>query len=131
MDCLFCKIIRNEIPSITIYEDDNIKVFLDVNPATNGHTLVVPKKHYNNFLEVDNDLMTHMYNVIKKLYAIYKEKLHCEGLTICHNTEYGQEIKHFHIHFIPRYHNDKVDLVSNKELLNNLEEIQKRLSNEK
>jgi histidine triad (HIT) family protein len=129
MDCLFCKIIRNETPCITIYEDDDVKAFLDINPATNGHTLVVPKKHFDNFLEVDDALILHMNNVIKKLYTIYKEKLHCEGLTICHNTDYGQAIKHFHIHFIPRYNNDKVDLVSNKELLNNLEEIQKRLSN--
>ena len=69
-----------------------------------------------------------MNDVIKKLYPIYQEKLHCEGLTICHNTDYGQEIKHFHIHFIPRYKNDEVKHLSNKEMLLNLDEIKKMLT---
>ena len=129
MDCLFCKIINNEIPSKTIYEDDQVKVFLDINPTTNGHALIVPKKHCKDFLEADDELIIHMNKIIKKLYNLYKEKLNCDGLTICHNTDYGQEVKHFHIHFIPRYKSDDVKIISNKELLNDLEDIQKRLSN--
>lgn len=127
MDCLFCKIIEGIIPSEVIYEDDIVKVFLDINPTTNGDSLIVPKKHFKDFREVPNDLLNHMNDVIKKLYPIYQEKLHCEGLTICHNTDYGQEIKHFHIHFIPRYKNDEVKHLSNKDILLNLDEIKKML----
>ncbi len=127
MDCLFCKIIKKEIPSEIIYEDDLVMVFLDINPTTNGDSLIVPKKHYTDFREVDNDLLNHMNEVIKKLYPIYQEKLHCDGLTICHNTDYGQEIKHFHIHFIPRYTNDEVKHISNKEKLLDIKEINELL----
>lgn len=123
MDCLFCKIINGEIPSETVYEDDLVKVFLDIAPTTNGDALIVPKKHFKDFLEVDNDTLSHMNGVIKKLYPIFKEKLNCEGLTVCHNTEYGQEIKHFHIHFIPRYSNDEVKYLSNKEIIKDIKEI--------
>lgn len=123
MDCLFCKIINNEIGSITIYEDDIAKVFLDINPTTNGDTLIVPKKHFKDFREVPNDILCHMEDVIKKLYPMYQEKLNCDGLTISHNTDYGQEIKHFHIHFIPRYKNDEVSHSSNKEILKDINEI--------
>lgn len=127
MDCLFCKIINNEIPSEIIYEDDIVKVFLDIRPNTNGDSLVVPKKHFKDFRDVDNETMIHMNDVIKKLYPIYKEKLHCKGLTLCHNTDLGQEIKHFHIHFIPRYANDEIKYLSNKEILLDIKEIEKIL----
>lgn len=117
MDCLFCKIISGEIPSDVIYEDDIVKVFLDIRPNTNGDSLIVPKKHYTDFREVPDETLIHMNNVIKKLYPIYCKKLNCKGLTLCHNTDYGQEIKHFHIHFIPRYENDNIEYLSNKEIL--------------
>lgn len=123
MNCLFCKIINNEISSVTIYEDEIVKAFLDINPTTNGDTLIVPKEHFKDFREVPNDVLEHMYNVIKNLYPVYQEKLHCDGLTISHNTDYGQEIKHFHIHFIPRYENDEVSHLSNKEILKDINEI--------
>ena len=123
MDCLFCKIISGEIPSEVIYEDEIVKVFLDINPNTNGDSLIVPKKHFKDFREVDDETLIHMHNVIKKLYPIYVEKLKCQGLTLCHNTDYGQEIKHFHIHFIPRYENDEIKYLSNKEILLDTKEI--------
>lgn len=127
MDCLFCKIINGDIPSETVYEDDLVKVFLDINPTTNGDSLIVPKKHFKDFREVPDEFLTHMNTVIKKLYPLYQEKLNCQGLTICHNTDYGQEIKHFHIHFIPRYKNDEVKHLSNKDILIDLKEINKKL----
>lgn len=123
MDCLFCKIINGEIPSKTIYEDELVKVFLDISPCTNGHSLIVPKEHLKDFRDVNEKLLLHIHEIINKLYPIYKEKLHCEGLTICNNTEYGQEIKHYHIHLIPRYSKDNVHLISNKQLLKDLDEI--------
>ncbi len=127
MDCLFCKIIEGSIPSEKIYEDNDVLVFLDINPTTNGDSLIIPKKHYKDFREIDNDLLNHMYNIIKKLYPIYQEKLHCDGLTISHNTDYGQDIKHFHIHFIPRYKDDEVKHFSNKEKLKDIKEIKELL----
>ena len=123
MDCLFCKIINKEIPSEIVYEDDLVMVFLDINPTTNGDSLVVPKKHYKDMRDIDNDTLIHMYDVIKKLYPIYQKKLHCDGLTISHNTDYGQDIKHFHIHFIPRYTTDEVKHLSNKDILKDIKEI--------
>lgn len=128
MNCLFCKIINNEIESKTIYEDEIVKVFLDINPTTNGDTLIIPKTHYTDFREVPNDVVCHIQDIIKKLYPLYKEKLNCDGLTISHNTDYGQEIKHFHVHFIPRYKNDEVTHHSNKDILKDIKEIHDILS---
>ena len=129
MDCLFCKIINGEIPSTTIYEDDKVKVFLDINPTTNGDTLVIPKKHFKDVMEIDNETISYMHDIIRKLYPLYQEKLHCDGLTISYNMDYGQEIKHFHIHFIPRYKNDGVKHMANKEILKDLKDIEKMLKN--
>ena len=122
-DCLFCKIIKKEIPSKIIYEDDLVLVFLDINPTTNGDTLVVPKEHYKDLLAIPNELLCHMHDIYKKLYADYKKKLNCEGLTLTTNLDYGQEIKHFHMHFIPRYQNDDIKHLSNKEILKDLDTI--------
>lgn len=123
MECLFCKIIKKEIGSVKIFEDEKVFVFLDINPTTNGDTLIIPKEHFQDFRDVPDDILNYMYGVIKKLYPIYQEKLQCDGLTISHNTDYGQEIKHFHLHFIPRYKNDEVRHLSNKDLLKDINEI--------
>lgn len=123
MDCLFCKIIKKEIPSEVIFEDEEILVFLDINPTTNGDTLIIPKKHYRDIFEVPDNLLNHINKISKKLYKLYKNKLHCQGLTLSTNLNYGQEIKHFHVHFIPRYDNDEVKHFSNKSILKDLKEI--------
>lgn len=130
-DCIFCKIINKEIPSEIIYENDKIMAFLDINPTTNGDTLIIPKKHYTNSFETPNEINIEIKELIKELYPKYKEKLKCDGLTISHNTEYGQEIKHFHVHFIPRYKNDEIKHISNKEILKNIKEIKEILNGNK
>lgn len=113
-DCLFCKIIDGSIPSYTVYEDDKVKVFLDINPNNDGHLLVIPKEHKANLYEMDDDTLIYMLNIIKeKLKPILSDKLNIDGLTISQNNDYGQEVKHFHIHVIPRYKNDKFPLASN------------------
>lgn len=127
MECLFCKIINKEIPSKIIYEDKDLIVFLDINPTTNGDTLIVPKKHYKDILEINNDTLNSINDLTRKLYPLYKEKLNCDGLTLSSNLDYGQEIKHFHIHFIPRYKDDDVKHLSNKEILKDLDEIENKL----
>ena len=113
-DCLFCKIIDGSIPSYTVYEDDKVKVFLDINPNNDGHLLVIPKEHKANLYEMDDDTLIYMLTIIKeKLKPILSDKLNIDGLTISQNNDYGQEVKHFHIHVIPRYKNDKFPLASN------------------
>ena len=108
-ECLFCKMIKGEVPTNTIYEDDKIKVFLDINPVTNGHMLVIPKTHHETIMDIDPSTISYMAEIIqKKLYPLLQEKLNVKGLTMMQNNNYGQEVPHFHIHLIPRYANDKV-----------------------
>lgn len=123
MDCLFCKIINGDIPSKTIYEDEKVKVFLDINPTTNGDMLVVPKKHYENILDIDENLIPHIHNVVKDLYSLLKDKLSIDGLTLVQNNGHGQEIKHFHLHVTPRYLNDNISHSNNKEILVGIDEV--------
>ena len=123
MDCLFCKIIEGSIPSKTIYEDELVKVFLDINTNTNGHCLIIPKKHIVTVKEVDNILTTHILEVEKKIYDLLKEKLNIKGLTIVQNNELGQEVKHYHVHLIPRYEDDNWNINFNQESLKDTDEI--------
>lgn len=128
-NCLFCNIVKGDIPSSTIYEDELIKVFLDINPNTNGDLLIIPKKHYENILDIEEEIITHSYSITKNI--IYKklvDKLNATGLTISQNNGTGQEIKHFHIHLTPRYENDEFNITSNKEILLDLKEIENKLN---
>ena len=117
MDCIFCKIINGDIPSYTIYEDEIVKIFLDVNPINNGHSLVVPKKHFTDINDIDLDTLTHIQKTVKELFKKYKENLNCDGITLVQNNEYGQEVKHYHLHIIPRYQDDNVIFKSDLEKL--------------
>ena len=109
-DCIFCKIVKKELPSKTIYEDELIKIIMNINPATNGHLLIISKEHHKNLLDTSNELITHSLDIVRNnIYPLLKEKLNCEGLTIAQNNDEGQEIKHYHIHLIPRYPNDGAD----------------------
>lgn len=127
-DCLFCKIIKGDIPSYKVYEDELCFAFLDINPSTNGHILLIPKNHYDNILDVDLEFIKHAFKIIKEiLYPLLKEKLDCDGLTISENNFYGQEIKHFHIHLTPRYENDVLEHNFNKEILEDVENIYNKL----
>lgn len=123
MDCVFCKIINGEIPSYTIYEDDIVKVLLDINPDTNGHTLIIPKKHYKNLEDIDIDTLNHINSIAKKMYKLLMEKLNCKGLTIIQNNDYGQDIKHYHMHLVPRYMDDECNLHYNKDIVKDPKEI--------
>lgn len=121
MDCLFCKIMDGSIPSYTIYEDDIVKVFLDVNPDVNGHALVVPKKHYQDLFDIDNDTLMHIIDVAKKIEPIFKEKLGSDGLCLVQNNGILQEIKHFHLHLKPGY-KGKVSKVSVEDVYNQIKD---------
>jgi len=104
-DCIFCKIIAGEIPSYTIYEDEDFKVFLDVNPASKGHALIVPKVHYANLYDIDEDVAAKAIKLAKKLAIRMTDVLGCEGFNILQNNNEtaGQTVFHFHMHLIPRY----------------------------
>lgn len=128
-DCIFCKIINGELPSKTIYEDDLIKVIMNINPNTNGHLLVLPKEHYVNIMDIKDEIVTHSLKVIREtLFPLLKERLNCEGLTIAENNELGQEIKHFHIHLIPRYPDDGADFNYDESKLDDLDKVFEKLS---
>ena len=127
-DCIFCKIIKGEIPSRTIYEDDLIAIIMNINPATNGHLLVIPKNHYENLMDTPNEIITHSMDIVReKIYPLLKKRLNCKGLTISQNNELGQEIKHYHIHLTPRYDNDLLDFNYNKDMISDLDEIFNKL----
>jgi len=127
-DCIFCKINKKEIPSYTIYEDDDFRAFLDINPITNGHTLLVPKKHYENMFELEEEMIPKIYNVAKKINEIFKEKLNSEGFTLIQNNGHGQDVKHYHLHLIPRYSHDNVRYLSNNKQLVNVEDVYNQLT---
>lgn len=128
-DCIFCKIIKGELPSKTVYEDDLIKVIMNINPATDGHLLVLPKEHYTNIMDINDEILLHSIKMIReKLYPDTKEALGCEGMTIAENNDLGQEIKHFHLHLIPRYPDDNADFNYDKSKLHSLDEVFAKLS---
>ncbi len=128
-DCLFCKIVNGEIPSYTIYENEFVKVFLDINPSTNGDCLIIPKKHFSTINDIEIDTLKELDKAKKEIYPILKEKLNCEGLTFVQNNDLGQEIKHFHIHATPRYTNDLISHNFNKDNLKSIEEVFKIINN--
>ena len=108
MDCLFCKIVNGEIPSYKIYEDELVYAFLDINPDSNGHTLLIPKKHYLDMSDIPLDTLTHIFKVAKELKVMLEEKLNADGLTFIQNNGDVQEVKHFHLHLKPYHKNNDI-----------------------
>lgn len=115
--CIFCKIINNEIPSYKVYEDEYVLAILDISQVCDGHTLILPKKHYDNFLDADLQTINRCMNVIKILSNKYKKILNPKGFNILNNTNEiaGQTVFHLHFHLIPRYdENDEIDISFNR-----------------
>ncbi len=109
-ECIFCKIVRNEVPSFKIYEDENTIAFLDINPASLGHVLVVPKKHVENVFDAEEETIKNVFAVAKKIACVISERLKPQGINILQNNgrQAGQIVQHFHVHIIPRYENDQI-----------------------
>lgn len=126
MDCIFCKLANGEIPTNIVYEDDLVCVFLDANPIAYGHSLIVPKKHYININDIDSNTLRHIQETAQKLYPKYRDKLNCIGMTLTQNNDYGQEIKHYHLHLIPRYQDDNLNFHPQKEPID-LQEVLNKL----
>ncbi len=102
-NCIFCKIINNEIPSYTLYEDEIVKVFLDINPERPGHTLIIPKNHYIDINDIPIEVLEHILLISKKISKGLKEKLNYDVLRIIQNNFVLEEVKHYHLHLIPFY----------------------------
>ena len=110
--CIFCQIINREIPSYTIFEDNDVLAFLDIAQVTKGHTLVLPKKHYDTFIDCPNEVVEKMAVVTKNLTADITNKTKASGFNILNNgyAVAGQTVMHAHFHIIPRYtENDGFD----------------------
>ena len=107
-DCIFCKIANGQIPSKTLYEDEDFRVILDLGPATEGHALILPKEHVANLFELSEELAAKALLVAQKIAVRMKNTLGCDGLNLVQNNgeAAGQTVSHFHIHVIPRYEND-------------------------
>ena len=111
-NCIFCKIANGEIPSKTLYEDEQFRVILDLGPATKGHALILPKSHYKNLYELPDATAADVMKLAKKMAAQMTEKLGCDGFNLVQNNNEvaGQTVFHFHMHLIPRYEGDQVAL---------------------
>lgn len=108
MNCIFCKIINKEISSYKIYDDEVVLAFLDINPDSTGHTLLIPKKHFKNIDDIPISTLTHIMKVAKKLKIELEKKLNCDGVTFVQNNGDIQEVKHFHLHLKPYYKNNNI-----------------------
>ncbi len=103
--CVFCKIINKEIPSSVVYEDNDVLAILDLSQATYGHTLVMPKKHVETFLDLDDETTSKVFSVTRNLANKLKNKLGADGINIVNNSyeSAGQTVMHMHVHIVPRY----------------------------
>lgn len=111
-DCIFCKIANGIVPSATVYEDRYFRVILDISPANVGHALILPKEHCDNAYEMDSELAGKVFVLATKVAKALKEELQCDGVNILQNNEAaaGQTVFHFHMHIIPRYTGDTVNV---------------------
>ena len=111
-NCIFCKLANGDIPTATVYEDEDFRVILDANPAAKGHALILPKEHYANLYEIDDELAGKSMILAKKMITKLTKALGCDGYNIVQNNgeAAGQTVFHYHVHMIPRNKDDKVGL---------------------
>jgi len=110
--CIFCKIARNQADSFKVYENQKVLAFLDIAPVKKGHTLVIPKEHFETLLDVPADLLKEIILVVKKVAVALKRAVNADGISIGINSyeAAGQKVMHAHFHIIPRYYNDGLRL---------------------
>lgn len=129
-ECVFCGIIEGEIPSYTVYEDENVMAFLDTNPVSRGHTLVVPKKHVETIQEAEG--MDYMWDALVRVANAVQDAFDAPGMNIDQNNgaRAGQEVPHMHFHVTPRYTGDEIKLDYDRSELENGDEIAEQISEE-
>ncbi|MGF7141670.1 histidine triad (HIT) family protein [Anaerotaenia torta] len=111
-NCIFCRIIAGEIPSATVYEDDDFKAIMDISPANKGHVILLPKKHCATLFEIEDSMAAKVLPAAKKIAHALQAELNCEGMNLLQNNgeAAGQTVFHFHLHLIPRYQGDPVNM---------------------
>lgn len=112
-NCIFCKIIAGEIPSTAVYEDEDFRAILDVNPAARGHVIILPKKHAANIFELEEGEAAKVFPIAKKIATALMKTYHCDGVNILQNNgeAAGQTVFHLHVHVVPRYYGDGVNIM--------------------
>lgn len=124
MDCIFCKIVNGDIPCMKVYEDEIVLAYLDINPDSDGHTLIIPKKHYKDINDIEDDVLLHIQKTARKVMSILEEKLNCNGFALLQNNGDVQEVKHYHLHIKPYYKNLKqIELIKYKENIKDPKDI--------
>ena len=125
-DCIFCKIANGEIPSDTVYEDDKYRAILDLSPAVKGHTLIIPKDHFDDLLSADEETLESVLKLARRIGAAQLKALKCDGFNVVQNNgeAAGQTVHHLHVHIIPRY-NGGAKMVAWEQLKSEPEEQQK------
>ncbi|MBL7051246.1 HIT family protein [Candidatus Woesearchaeota archaeon] len=111
-ECLFCKIVKGELPSSKIYEDENTLAFLDLFPVNKGHSLVISKEHYENIFDVPEEILSKISSVVKKVASAVKKGVNADGISIIQSNgkSAGQVIPHIHFHVMPRFKEDGLKL---------------------
>ncbi len=111
MDCIFCKIVNRDAPSLTVYEDEHTMVFMDIAKDVDGHMIAIPKKHIKNILDCDTDSLNHLMLTVKKIADHCVSECGYDGVNLLNASDEsaGQSVPHFHIHIIPRKINDNLD----------------------
>ena len=133
-DCIFCKIVAGEIPASKVYEDDHFLAFLDISQVTPGHTLVIPKKHARNLLEMTPDETADLFNVVSRVTKKVESATQPQGMNIISNMEEiaGQSVFHTHVHILPRYSQEddlKIDFIAHEPDFDRLAQLAKDISN--
>ena len=133
-DCIFCKIVAGEIPASKVYEDDHFLAFLDISQVTPGHTLVIPKKHARNLLEMTPDETAALFNIVSRVTKKVESATQPQGMNIISNMEEiaGQSVFHTHVHILPRYSQEddlKIDFNAHEPDFAHLAQLAKEISN--
>ena len=128
-NCVFCAIAANEIPCFKIFEDEKTIAFLDINPFSFGHTLVVPKQHFSGLLDIDGDELDSLMEVVQKVASRIKDVLQCDGFNILQNNgeAAGQSVMHIHFHIVPRRNGEKISFESQAGDMEELAALAERL----
>ena len=128
-NCVFCAIAANEIPSFKVYEDDLVLAYLDINPFSKGHTLVIPKEHSSGLLDTSDETLAALVARVKKVASHLKTELPCDGFNILQNNgeAAGQTVMHIHFHIVPRYGKEEISFVSQKGDMDELKALADRI----
>lgn len=108
--CIFCEIANHNLPANIVFEDNDVMAFADINPATKGHILIIPRKHCLNLFDIESDLFIRVFKLAKKIAGIMPDTLGCSGVNLLHSAGESawQEVMHFHLHVIPRYKREEL-----------------------